>query len=139
MHGKSEENFIVLKLDDGEDLFDCLERAVADYGIKSAMIVSGIGMLADFELGFFRDGEYEWVFYDMPHELVAMHGSISTLGGIVIHIHAGLADSNHRLVGGHLKSAKVRVLNEILLLKLDNMEFERVLNPSTGLKELKIS
>lgn len=139
MHGREEGKFIVLKLDEGEDLFGCLENAIEEYGIKSAMIVSGIGMLGDFEIGFFKNGEYDWMFHEGPFELVALHGSISTKGETMIHIHAALAGPDHKLIGGHLKRGKVMVLNEILLLKLDEMEFGRVLNEKSGLKELKIS
>ncbi len=139
MHGKIEDKFIALKLDDGEELFECLEKAITEYDIKSGMIVSGIGMLADFEIGFFKDGGYDWAVYDRPHELVAMHGSISTKDEIMIHLHVGLAGSDHKLLGGHLKRAKVCVLNEILILKFDDVEFSRVFNPRSELKELEIS
>ena len=74
-----------------------------------------------------------------PHELVALHGSISTKDEVVIHIHCGLANSTHELIGGHLKSAKVCVINEILIKKLDNIELGRKLNPKTGLKEMLIT
>ncbi len=138
MHGSTEGIFIVLKLDDGEELFECLEKAIAEYDIRSGMIVSGIGMLADFEIGFFKDGDYDWVVHEQPHELVAMHGSISTKDETMIHIHVGVAGPDHGLLGGHLKRARVCVLNEILILKLDGVEFSRVLNPKSGLKELQI-
>ena len=138
MHGRTEGNFIVLKLDDGEELFECLEKAIDEYDIRSGMILSGIGMLANFEIGFFKDGGYDWVVHEQPHELVAMHGSISTKDETMIHIHVGLAGPDHGLIGGHLKGARVCVVNEILILKLDSMEFSRVLNPGSGLKELQI-
>ncbi|MCK4757656.1 MAG: DUF296 domain-containing protein [Thermoplasmata archaeon] len=138
MHGKMNGNFVVLKLDEGEELFECLEKAIAEYDIKSGIIVSGIGMMVDFEIGYFEDGEYDWKVYEEAYELIAMHGSISTKGETMIHIHVALAGPDHGLIGGHLKRAKVSVLNEILILKLDNMEFDRVLNPKSGLKELHI-
>ncbi len=139
MHGKVEDKFIALKLDDGEGLFECLEKAIVEYDIRSGIIVSGIGMLADFEIGFFKDGEYDWVIHEQPHELVSMHGSISTKDETMIHIHVGLAGSDHKLLGGHLKRAKVCVLNEILILKFEDVEFSRVLNSESGLKEMKIT
>ena len=55
MHGRTEGNFVVLKLDDGEELFECLEKAITEFDIRSGMIISGIGMLANFEIGFFKD------------------------------------------------------------------------------------
>jgi len=138
MHGRIEGNYIILKLDDGEELFECLEKAITEYDIRSGMILSGIGMLADPEIGFFNEGEYDWVVYEGGQELVTMHGSISTKGETMIHIHVGIAGPDHKLLGGHLKRAKVYVLNEILILKLEEMEFSRVLDPKTGLKGLQI-
>lgn len=139
MQGKEENGFVVLKLDHDESLFDCLNRAIAEFDIKSGFIMQGIGMLANAEIGFFSPVGYEWKTLEEPHELVALHGSISTKDEIVIHIHCGLANKKHELIGGHLKSAKVCVINEILIRKLDNIELGRNLNPETGLKEMFIA
>ena len=95
-------------------------------------------MLKNFTIGFFKDGQYEWETYPDAYELIAMHGSISTKGETVIHIHVGLAGPDHKLVGGHLKSADVCVLNEILIKKFDTAEFSREELPGLGLKGLKI-
>ncbi len=140
MEGKEDENgFVVLKLEDGEDLFDCLNAAIEKFDIESGFIVLGIGMLADIEIGYFGgEGGYEWKRLDEPYELVALHGSISTKDETIIHLHCGLAGRDHNIIGGHLKSAKVCVINEILIKKLANVELGRNLNPKTGLKELYI-
>jgi predicted DNA-binding protein with PD1-like motif len=139
MEGKEEKGVFVLKLDDGEDLFECLNRAIEEYNIKSGFVILGIGMLADAEIGFFSQEGYVWKKLEEPHELVALHGSISTKDMIVIHLHCALANKDHDIIGGHLKSAKVCVINEILIKKLDDIEFGRNLNPRTGLKELFIA
>ena len=51
-----ENNIIFAKLDDGEDLFGCIQQLVQEHGITSGIILSNIGMLKDFELNFFKDG-----------------------------------------------------------------------------------
>ena len=56
MHGKEENGFVALKLDHGEDFYECLNKAIVDFNIKSGYVLMGIGMLRDFEIGFF-DGE----------------------------------------------------------------------------------
>ena len=139
MQGKEENGFVVLKLDDGEDLFECLNRAIEDFNIKSGFIILGIGMLADAEIGFFSKDGYEWKTLEEPHELVALHGSISTKDEVVVHLHCALANKAHDIIGGHMKSAKVCVINEILIRKLDTIELGRELNPETGLKEMFIA
>ena len=139
MEGKEENGVIVLKLDDGEDLFECLNRAIKEYNIKSGFVILGIGMLADAEIGFYAKDGYEWKKLGEPHELVALHGSISTKGEVVIHLHCALANRAHDIIGGHLKSAKVCVINEILIKKVNDIDLGRKLNPETGLKELFIA
>jgi predicted DNA-binding protein with PD1-like motif len=138
LEGKEDRGIVVLKFEDGEDLFGCINKAIEDFDIKSGFIILGIGMLTDIEIGFFTKGGYEWKHLEEPHELIALHGSISTKGETVIHLHCGLANKNHDIIGGHLRKAKVFVINEILIKKLINVELGRNLNPVTGLKELYI-
>jgi len=126
---------IVLKVDDGEDLFGCLETLIRTEKIHSGILLMGIGMLKDFELGYFNGKEYIKEKYAVPHELVSLKGSIANG---TIHIHAALANERHTLIGGHLFSARASVLNEILIMKLENMKLTRVKNEKTGLMELFI-
>ena len=61
MRAKEDENgYIVLKLGDGEDVFECLNKVIEDLNIRSGFIILGIGMLADLDIGFFAGGEYKW-------------------------------------------------------------------------------
>ena len=139
MEGKEENGHVVLKLDDGEDLFENLNKAIEMFDIRSGFVLLGIGMLKEMEIGFFGGNEYSWKRLEEPHELIALHGSISTKDEVIIHLHCGLANSDHEIIGGHLKAAKVCVINEILIKKLDDVELGRNLNPRTGLKELYIA
>ncbi len=139
MQGKeTSDGFVVLKLDDGEDIMDCLRRAVAEFKIGSGFVTLGIGMLRNAEIGYFSGAGYERKILAEPHEMISLQGSISTLGETVIHLHVGLAGSDHRILGGHLFSAKACVLNEIFIKKLD-VTLGRKLNRETGLKELYIA
>ncbi len=139
MQGKETgDGFIILKLDDGDDLMECLRRAIKEFSVGSAMITMGIGMLKDAEIGYFTGTCYEKKVLEKPHEMISLQGSISTMGETVIHLHCGLANEHHQIVGGHLFSAKVCVLNEILIKKVD-VKLGRKLNPKTGLKELIIA
>ena len=141
MHGKEDPEYIILKFDDGEDLMESLKGAISQFRISSGHVISGIGMLRNIEIGYFAGKEkgYSVKTLQEPHELVSLQGSISTAGGAVIHLHCSLANLNHEIVGGHLNSATVCVLNEILIRKTDKTVLGRVHNPKTGLKELTIS
>ena len=139
MPGKEENGFVALKLDHGEDFFNCLIQAIEDFDIKSGYILMGIGMLKDSEIGFFGGTEYITKHLAEPHELISMQGSISTKEEVIIHIHCSLAGPDHKLIGGHLNNGTVNVINEILIKKVEEIELGRTLNPNTGLKELYIS
>ncbi|MDO9538042.1 MAG: DNA-binding protein [Thermoplasmata archaeon] len=138
MQGKEEQRTIILKLDDGEELFESLRNAIQKFNIKSGFVQAGIGMLKDIEIGYFDGHKYHTKHLEKPHELVSLQGSISTKDEIIIHLHCSLAGENHELIGGHLISGKVCIVNEILIKKFENVLLGRVLNPSTGLKELTV-
>ncbi len=131
-------SLIVAKLDDGEDLFSSLEEIIEKHEIRSGVVLSGIGMLRDFVLGYFDGKEYQKREFKDPCELVSLQGSITTEEGTVIHLHTSLADENRNVIGGHLFQAEVCSLNEITIRKLDELNLTRKLNPETGLKELDL-
>jgi hypothetical protein len=140
MQVERETNVIVLKLDNGEDLFKTLERLAQDQMIKSGMVLFGIGMLRDFELGYYLGKDYQWTTFQEPAELVALHGTIATVDDKPsIHLHAGVATKDLGLKGGHLKGATVNGLAEIGIIKLTDIELTRKKNPNSGLTELLIS
>jgi len=135
-------NHVIIKLDDGEDLFPCLETVAGKHQMDSGIVLGGLGMLKEFEIGFFdhAKGKYEDVSVSEPHELISMVGSLAVAenGQFIPHIHASLGGSDHRLMGGHLKRARVAILNEIAILKLPAGTLTRRLNQNTGLYELSV-
>ncbi|MCX8173646.1 MAG: DUF296 domain-containing protein [Thermoplasmata archaeon] len=135
MYYAKEGSYYVLKIEDGENLFDVLEKFVKAEHVSSGVILAGIGMLKDFELGYFDGKEYHRKKYSAPHELVSMKG---TVADSLPHIHAALANEKHELLGGHLFSATTCILNEIFIQKLEKINLGRVKNQKTGLMELVI-
>jgi predicted DNA-binding protein with PD1-like motif len=59
-------------------------------------------------------------------------------GELKIHLHATLAGPDQKVVGGHLDSGTVAVLNEIVLLCPEGLRLHRARNPETGLFELDL-
>ncbi len=125
MEYEIEGNILVAKLDHEEDFFGSLEKIMSEIEQRSAMLVTAIGMLKDFSLGFYNmeTGEYEFKEYDEPMELVSIHGSITEEGSI--HMHAQLADENHHVHGGHLEKATVCNVNEITMLVFNDLRMTR--------------
>ncbi len=135
MQSKLDKDHILVKLEDGEDLFDCLKKVLDVHNTKSFAVEFGIGMLRDFTIGYFNGNEYENREIHDPMELVALHGLVAEDS---IHLHCAVADNQNNIVGGHLFSATVNVVNEILLLKFSKIQIRRELNESTGLMEFRL-
>ncbi|MEW5936898.1 MAG: PPC domain-containing DNA-binding protein [Candidatus Thermoplasmatota archaeon] len=128
---------LLLRLESGEDLFASLKLAVERESPRGALVLSGIGMLRNFELGYFDGKEYRTKVYEEAHELIALHGSITTMGETIIHLHAALASPRHELVGGHLQKGEAWVVNEIVLLRVEHAEMSRE-RDATGLRLLSL-
>ena len=138
MHSKREGDIIVAKLDDGEDIMKALEQLVAEHELFSALILTGIGMLRDFEIGFFNGQDYEKKRFDSPMELTAMSGNISTQPSLIMHVHVNVAGPEHGVQGGHLFDGTVNVTNELVLYVLSDIHLIRKHDPKTGLMGLEI-
>ena len=139
MQSSEDNNFIMVKLSDGEDLFLSLEEIVRKHDIKAGAFLGGVGMVREFETGFWTGKEYLSEFHEAPHELLHLGGSIATVEGKpMFHIHVTVAGSDHMAMGGHMNKATVAVLNEITIRKFDDMELTRELNKGSGLMELEI-
>lgn len=139
MQSAEEDNIVIIKLDDGEDLLKMLGIVIEKHKISSAVILSGIGMLSDLEIGYYNGEKYINESFIDPMELLSMNGSITEGEENRIHLHVSLANNEHEVMGGHLMKAKVCVLNEIVLLKLNDIKLTRKLNEKSGLMELAIS
>lgn len=138
MQSAEEERFIVAKLSKGENLFTALKDIIAKHDIVSGLVISGIGMLKNVELGYYSGEEHEPKRFERPRELLALHGSITTGEETIIHLHCALSDEKYEVVGGHLIDAEVAVVAELVIAKLSKIELGRELNPATGLKELSV-
>ncbi|MDP8011204.1 MAG: PPC domain-containing DNA-binding protein [Thermoplasmata archaeon] len=125
---------IVAKIEKDEDIFQSIENLIKKYGIKGGIIVSGVGMLKNFEIGYWNGKEYETKKFEKNHELVAMHGSIAE-NDPKIHVHVGLAGSDHIIIGGHLISAKADPMVELTIMDT-GFSMQRSYNEKTSLKEL---
>ncbi len=120
-----ENNILVAKLDDGENLFRSLENIMDEIDYKSAVVLSGIGMLRDFKIGFYNKerGEYEWEEVDEPKELLSLNGSITEEGSMHLHVEVGGRD--HDVFGGHLDGGEVYNVAELTLLVFEELTLTR--------------
>jgi len=137
MQTKEKDNLIFIRLFSDEDLNKKLEEACRKYNVKTAVVLSGLGQLKKFTLGYFKEkNNYCPEKFDKPHEITALTGSIICQNDeYVFHLHATLTAEDKKAVGGHLLNGVVEVTNEIILLKTD-IDVERKFEEETGLKGL---
>lgn len=136
LDSRREGNTIFVKLSDGEDLFPSLEIAAREHHTESGSVLWGIGMLQDFEIGFFGPNGYDKTVFSDRHELLGLHGSIAMRADPKIHLHATVGRPDHSAIGGHLFRAKAAVVNEIQIARFETIRFNRRFNEKTGLREL---
>lgn len=137
MQSKEKDQFIFIRLYSDEDILDKIIEACRLHDVKTAVVISGLGQLKKFKIGYFLDkGNYKQIRYDKPHELLSLTGTICRQNDVYeIHIHATLSNENMSSIGGHLITGLVAVTNEIALLKT-NINIERRKEEATGLKGL---
>ena len=129
----------MLRLDDGQDLFETLVGFANREQVTAATIVFGIGMFRRATFGYWDGKQYQPHDLEVPHEVVALHGTIARADGMPsVHLHGAVAGPDHRLVGGHLLRATVGVLQEMLVRTFPGRTFGRPLVESWGLRMLDL-
>jgi len=129
----------MLRLDEGQDLFDTISGFAQREGIRAGTVVFGIGMFRQATLGYWDGSQYQPREITIPHEVLSLHGSIARAGGVPsLHLHAALAGPDHTVVGGHLLRATVGAIQEILVETFPGRTFGRPLVESYGLKMLDL-
>ena len=118
----------VVRLQDGEDLVGALRTL----GRDSALILTGIGMVREAELGYWNGAEYEMHDYSAPAELISLQGNLALddAGERIVHAHVLLSGQDGSVGGGHLVRAIVHNTVEIGLLPLDGIVLERRPEPN---------
>ncbi|MBD3262305.1 MAG: DUF296 domain-containing protein [Candidatus Altiarchaeales archaeon] len=137
MHYKHKQDLLLIRLSEGEEIFPTLTNLLTQLNVEEGFIVSAIGQLKRFKLGYFKEkGDFQPTYYEKPHELLALTGSITKNEDYVYHLHAQLADAQKTVYGGHLIGGMVSVTCEILFQKT-NFGFIRIKDEETGLMALK--
>jgi predicted DNA-binding protein with PD1-like motif len=135
MQSKQVNDLIFIRLFPDENIYEKLEEVCSKYQVNTAVVISGIGQLKDFKLGYFKEkGNYTPQHFKTPHELLSLQGNIAKKDEeYIFHLHAILGNENKETVGGHLIEGVVEVTNEMVLLKV-NVRINRKLEDTTGLR-----
>jgi predicted DNA-binding protein with PD1-like motif len=127
----------MLRLDQGEDLHQALDRFVLEHRIQSGH-VSGIGMIRELELGFFDTEQADYIrhTYDEPMEVLSLSGTIDEWQEApFFHIHGVFGRKDFSTVGGHVMKAVCDMTLEIFVADFET-RMERSQDEVTGLKFL---
>ena len=131
-------NSTILRLDHGEDVLESILKGVGD-APSTMMLTAGLGMISDFELGYFDNGRYITRSFAEAHELLSMQGSVAVQGDPRLHVHVAVADKSHAAFGGHLLRGKVWMSNEICLVRIEGLDSSRQIDETkkVGVLQLK--
>jgi len=130
----------VLRLDEGQDLFDTLTAFAEKEHVRAGAVLFGIGMFRRATFGYWDGTQYRPHELTVPHEVVALHGTIAWADGHPsIHLHGAVAGPDHHVVGGHLLRATIGVLQEVVLETFPSHSFDRPLEESIGLRMLDLT
>jgi len=125
---RKEGNLIVFRFEDGKDVIESLKRVTKEHKIQSGVILSGIGMLRDFEISFYSREKASYVTnkFNEPVELLSLSGNISLRNNeTFFHLHVALAKEDTTALGGHLKKATVHNTLEGVIMKLSEIKLTR--------------
>ena len=128
----------MLRLDHGEDILESVKAAIETERATLAL-TAGLGMISDFELGYFDRGEYITKHFEEAYELLSMQGSVSSEGEPRIHVHVTVANKSHEAFGGHLLKGKVWMSNEIFFTRLEGVRSVRKVDPEKRVGVLRLS
>jgi hypothetical protein len=135
MQSKEKDSLVFVRLFPNEDIHLELRRVCRKHEVETAVVLSGLGQLKQFQLGYYKGkGNYRPQEFRKAHELLSLTGNISNQEGeYSFHLHAVLGDEDKNVIGGHLIGGRVEVTNEIVLLKAD-LKIKRIPEESTGLE-----
>ncbi|MDD1760397.1 MAG: DNA-binding protein [Methanothrix sp.] len=125
---------LLARLDHGADILHQAGRLAKEEGIKTG-ILTAIGALSLAELAYYDQAslEYRKIPVEGPVELLSCLGNISIRDEQpFVHAHAVLADSQGRVLGGHLITGTVFAA-ELCLQEFLGEPFKREYDSVTGL------
>lgn len=123
------------RLRPGQDLFEEIERFVAQKNIEAGCVLCSVGSLthASIRLANRKEAsEYEGHF-----EIVSVTGTVSVHGS---HLHIAISDENGKTTGGHLiPGCRIYTTAEVVLAAFEDVVYKReMLENDSGYEELAV-
>lgn len=138
MESTRQGNLLVVRFSDGDDLISQATWLLEKQGIRSGIVLGGVGMLKPVTFGFYKGGgDYQRIEIERECELCALSGNIAVFGNdLMLHLHGVVGLEDGRAVAGHILGARVHLTCEVALLATEEVMM-RKFDPQTGLKKLE--
>ena len=137
MEYKTFDDTIVVRLDKGDEIAQCLLQIAQAEGITAAAI-SGIGAIDEMEVGVFdlQKTDYNRIVYTGNHEINTLVGNLSTKDARpYLHLHITCTGAGGKVVGGHLFRGRISLTAEIFVRKIAGT-VDRRFNPALGINTI---
>lgn len=123
-----------LRLSPGQDVRKEIEAFIMKEKITAGSILSAVGSLTNVSLRYANKKESTTL--KGHFEVVSLTGTVGVSGS---HLHMAVSDGEGKTLGGHLSEGnRVYTTLELIIGTYPGMNFQRVLDPKTGFKELQI-
>lgn len=139
MEHKMYGNTVVIRLDEGDEIVDCVGRVCAQEGIRYGTI-TGLGGLQRMRVGVYDPANRRYVGseYSSMFEIVSLTGNVTTKAGKpYLKCHLAAAYEEGVVVGGHLTEALVSTTAEVFITLLEGA-LEREFDEATGMDTLAL-
>jgi len=113
----------VVRLQDGDDVV----AAIRGLDVASALLLMGIGMVRDAEIGYWDGSRYLTHVLEAPLELLSLQGNLATnpAGDRIVHAHVSLGRPDGSVLGGHLVRATANNTVELAIQPLLQVHLRR--------------
>jgi hypothetical protein len=131
---------VVVRIDKGEELVDCLKTICKKLDIKLGSIV-GIGSTDKVTIGLLntKTKKYQSKEFTGDHEITSLVGNITMMNGdVYLHLHITVGNVEHKAIGGHLTSAIISATFEGIIDIMEGIVI-REYNDDVGLNQLKLT
>lgn len=131
---------ILLRIDRGEEIIECVRRVAEREHIRLAS-VEALGATDDFTVGVYDVAakRYDSKTFTGPFEIVSLTGTITEKDGAFYqHLHLSAGNSDCAVVGGHLNRATVSATCEMVIRVIPGA-VDRSPDPETGINLLRFA
>jgi predicted DNA-binding protein with PD1-like motif len=139
MNFKQFHNKVIVRIDKGEELVDCLKTLCKTLDIRAGSI-AGIGATDKITIGLMntKTKKYQSKEFTSDHEIASLVGNISRMNGeVYLHLHVTICNVEHKALGGHLSSAVISATFEGVIDIIEGV-VSREYDDETGLNLLAL-